>query len=180
MKLRRSVPVLALVGGLCLSLTACSSSASMQTTTTTTTMSPSTITPIPAGDLSPAGTANKAPQVVVPTSAAPKNLEVSDLITGTGPKAVDGDSVQVQYVLATYSSGGVVQSSWTSQPFTFTLGARQVIKGWDLGVVGMQAGGRRELIIPASLGYGAQSPGPGIGVNDTLVFVVDCISVTAG
>ena len=79
----------------------------------------------------------------------------------------------VQYVLATYSSDKVIQSSWTSQPFTFTLGAGQVIPGWDKGVVGMKVGGRRELIIPPSLGYGSQSPGAGIAANDTLVFVID-------
>jgi peptidylprolyl isomerase len=92
---------------------------------------------------------------------------------GSGPAAKAGDNVTVQYVLATYSSGKVVQSSWTSQPFTFVLGEGQVIPGWDKGVVGMKAGGRRELVIPPSLGYGAQSPGSGIAANDTLVFVVD-------
>ena len=71
-----------------------------------------------------------------------------------------------------------MQSSWTSQPFSFTLGAGQVIEGWDLGVAGMQAGGLRELIIPASLGYGNQSPGAGITAGDTLVFVIDCLSIT--
>jgi FKBP-type peptidyl-prolyl cis-trans isomerase len=109
----------------------------------------------------------------VPSGTPPTQLESADLITGTGPAAKDGDSLTVQYVLATYSSGKVVQSSWTSQPFTFTLGEGQVIPGWDKGVVGMMAGGRRELIIPPSLGYGAQSPGPGIAANDTLVFVID-------
>jgi len=92
---------------------------------------------------------------------------------GTGPAAKDGDNLTVQYVLATYSSGKVVQSSWTNAPFPFTLGEGQVIPGWDKGVVGMKAGGRRELIIPPSLGYGSQSPGPGIAANDTLVFVID-------
>jgi FKBP-type peptidyl-prolyl cis-trans isomerase len=80
-------------------------------------------------------------------------------------------------VLATYSSRKVIQSSWTSNPFTFTLGQGQVIAGWDKGVVGMRVGGRRELIIPPSLGYGAQSPGAGIAANDTLVFVVDLLKV---
>ena len=84
----------------------------------------------------------------------------------------------VQYVLATYSSGKVIQSSWTSQPFTFTLGEGQVIKGWDEGVVGMKVGGRRELIIPPALGYGAKSPrGAGISANDTLVFGIDLLKV---
>jgi peptidylprolyl isomerase len=113
----------------------------------------------------------------VPTGTPPTALESSDLITGTGAGAANGDTVQVQYVLATYSSGKVIQSSWTSQPFSFTLGQGQVIKGWDEGVVGMKAGGRRELIIPPSLGYGAQSPGAGIAANDTLVFVIDLLKI---
>jgi len=128
---------------------------------------------IPSQDLSPAGTSGTAPSIVVPKGAPPNQLETSDLITGTGPSAQPGDSVTVQYVLATYSTGQVVQSSWTSQPFTFTLGEGQVIKGWDMGVVGMQVGGRRELIIPPNDGYGARSPGAGIAKNDTLVFIVD-------
>ena len=132
---------------------------------------------IPAADQSPAGTAGHAPTVTVPTSTPPTSLESADLITGTGAAAAPGDNVTVQYVLATYSSGKVVQSSWTSQPFTFQLGAGQVIPGWDKGVVGMKVGGRRELIIPSSLGYGAQSPGPGIAANDTLVFVIDLLKV---
>jgi peptidylprolyl isomerase len=102
---------------------------------------------------------------------------MTDLIVGTGPLAEDGDSITVQYVLATYSSRKVIQSSWTSSPFTFKLGEAQVIPGWDKGVVGMRVGGRRELIIPPALGYGAQSPGAGIAANDTLVFVVDLLKV---
>jgi peptidylprolyl isomerase len=109
----------------------------------------------------------------VPSGSAPTQLESADLITGTGAVAADGDNVTVQYVLATYSSHKVIQSSWTSQPFQFVLGEGQVIPGWDKGVVGMRVGGRRELIIPPALGYGAQSPGPGIAANDTLVFVID-------
>src|SRR6202044_1764519 len=124
-----------------------------------------------------AGTAGQAPTVTVPSGTPPTTLESSDLITGTGKAAANGDSVTVQYVLATYSSGKVVQSSWTSQPFSFTLGEGQVIKGWDEGVVGMKVGGRRELIIPPTLGYGSSSPGSGIAANDTLVFVVDLLKV---
>jgi peptidylprolyl isomerase len=96
---------------------------------------------------------------------------------GKGPAAAAGDSISVQYVLATYSARKVIQSSWTSQPFQFTLGEGQVIPGWDQGVMGMKVGGRRELIIPPSLGYGAQSPGAGIAANDTLVFVVDLLKI---
>jgi peptidylprolyl isomerase len=136
------------------------------------------ILPIPAADRSPAGTAGKAPTVTVPSGTPPKSLQSADLIAGTGATAVPGDNVTVQYVLATYSSGKVVQSSWASQPFTFELGAGKVIPGWDKGVVGMKVGGRRELIIPPSLGYGDQSPGPGIASNDTLVFVIDLLKVS--
>ena len=166
-----------------LALAGCSSSSSSGSSTTPTTAAAATPTTsgppstIPTADLSAAGTAGKAPTVTVPSGKPPTTLETADLITGTGPAAKTGDSVTVQYVLATYSSGKTIQSSWTSQPFTFTLGAGQVIPGWDQGVAGMQAGGRRELIIPPSLGYGAQSPGAGIAANDTLVFVVDLLKI---
>jgi len=146
--------------------------------TTSTTAAPTTIASIPPQDRSPAGTAGTAPTVIVPSGAPPKELESADLITGTGAVAQAGDQLTMQYVLATYSSGKVIQSSWTSQPFQFTLGEGQVIPGWDKGVVGMQVGGRRELIIPPSLGYGARSPGAGIAVNDTLVFVVDLLQIS--
>jgi peptidylprolyl isomerase len=157
--------------------------------TTTTTAAPTSTTgtapagaaggvsTIPSADRSPAGTSGKAPTVVVPTSAAPTQLESADLITGTGAVAKSGDTVTVQYVLATYSSKAVVQSSWTSKSFSFTIGQGQVISGWDRGVPGMQVGGRRELIIPPSLGYGAVSQGPGIAANDTLVFVIDLLKI---
>jgi len=168
-----------------LGLTACSGTSSSSSTTATT-AAPSTPpttsgppTTIPTADVSPAGTAGTAPAITVPSGSPPTQLQMADLITGTGPAAKAGDSVTVQYVLATYSSGKTIQSSWTGQPFTFTLDAtpEQVIPGWDQGVVGMQVGGRRELIIPPSLGYGAQSPGPGIAANDTLVFIVDLLKI---
>ena len=147
---------------------------------TTTTVPPTTVPPtiaaIPAADLSPAGTAGKAPTVVVPSGSPPTQLESADLITGTGAAAKTGDSLTVQYVLATYSSRKTVQSSWTSQPFTFTLG-QGVIQGWDQGVVGMKVGGRRELIVPPSLGYGSSAQGPGIAANDTLVFIIDLVKI---
>jgi peptidylprolyl isomerase len=150
------------------------------TTTTvagsTTTTVPPTIGAIPAADLSPAGTAGKAPTAVVPAGSPPTQLESADLITGTGAAAKTGDALTVQYVLATYSSRKTVQSSWTSQPFTFTLG-QGVIQGWDQGVVGMKVGGRRELIVPPSLGYGSTAQGAGIAANDTLVFIIDLVKI---
>jgi FKBP-type peptidyl-prolyl cis-trans isomerase len=165
---------LVVLGASLLGLAGCSSSPSTSSTTTTT-----TIAKIPVADRSPAGTSGKEPTVTVPAGAPPKQLESADLIVGTGPAAKPGDSVTVQYVLATYSSRKVIQASWTSQPFTFTLDAspEMVIPGWDKGVVGMKVGGRRELIIPPSLGYGANSPGAGIAANDTLVFMVDLLKI---
>jgi peptidylprolyl isomerase len=157
-------------------------SGSSGTTTTTAAPGSSALTaigPIPAADVSPAGTAGHAPTVKVPTGPPPSAMESADLIVGTGREAAPGDKVTVQYVLATYSAGAVIQSSWTSGPFSFTLGAGQVIPGWDKGVVGMHVGGRRELIIPPSLGYGANPPpgAQGIAANDTLVFVIDLLSI---
>ncbi len=131
---RYRLSLIAAISLAAVAFSACSSSSSTINSSTSTTVNASAIAPIPAGVLSPAGTAGKEPQVVVPSTPAPSRLEVADLITGTGPKAKAGDKVEVQYVLATYSSGGVVQSSWTSQPFSFTLGAGEVIKGWDLGL----------------------------------------------
>jgi len=132
---------------------------------------------IPAAAVSAAGTWGTAPTVTVPSGPPPTTLQSADLIVGKGPIAQSSDKVTVQYVLATYSSHKEVQSSWTSQPFTFTLGSGQVIPGWDQGVLGMKVGGRRELIIPADLAYKSRSPGPGIASNDTLVFVIDLTMV---
>jgi peptidylprolyl isomerase len=124
-----------------------------------------------------AGTFGTAPPTVtVPTGAPPTVLEASDLITGRGPAAKKGDTITVQYVLVSYATGQVIQSSWTSMSFSFTLGVGQVIAGWDQGVAGMKAGGRRELIIPPALGYGAQAQ-QGIPANSTLVFIVDLLKI---
>ncbi len=77
-------------------------------------------------------------------------MELDNLITGTGAVAQQNDTVELQYVLATYSTRKVVQSSWTSSPFTTPLTDSSVIPGFFDGVVGMRVGGRRELVIPPS------------------------------
>ena len=164
-----------------LALAGCSSSSPSPSTTASTSAaaeSGATVATVPVKGPSPAGKFGTAPTITVPLGSPPTHLESTELIVGTGPAAEPGDTVTVQYVLATYSSGKVIQSSWTSQPFTFVLGEGQVIKGWDDGVVGMRVGGRRELVIPPDLGYGASSPGAGIAANDTLVFVVDLLKVS--
>jgi peptidylprolyl isomerase len=180
----RSWSLAALVGlAGALGLASCSSgsntgSSNATTTTSTARSARATIGTIPAADRSLAGTAGTAPTATVPSGSPPTQLESADLIKGTGATAADGNTVTVQYVLATYSADKVIQSSWTSQPFTFVLGEAQVIPGWDQGVVGMQVGGRRELIIPPSLGYKNVAAGPGIAANDTLIFVIDLLHVS--
>jgi peptidylprolyl isomerase len=118
------------------------------------------------------------PAVTVPKGPAPKQLVVKDLIKGTGAVAQSGSQVTVQYVGVDYKTGKQFDASWDrGQPFPFQLGGGQVIPGWDKGVAGMRIGGRRELIIPASLAYGAQGQPPVIGPNATLVFVIDLLGV---
>jgi peptidylprolyl isomerase len=104
----------------------------------------------------------------------PGQMVVKDLKKGTGKTAKAGDTVSVQYVGALYHNNEVFDNSWDKgQPFSFPLGKGQVIQGWDKGVEGMKVGGRRELVIPPDLGYGAQGAGGAIGPNETLVFVID-------
>jgi peptidylprolyl isomerase len=118
------------------------------------------------------------PKVVVPKGAAPKKLVSKELIKGTGAVAKPGDEVTVQYVGVDYKTGKQFDASWDrGEPFTFTLGAGQVIPGWDKGVAGMKVGGRRELVIPPGLAYGSAGAPPAIAPNATLVFVIDLLGV---
>ncbi len=102
-----------------------------------------------------------------------------DLITGTGKTATNGSTITVNYVGVLYKTGKQFDASWSrGQPFTIPLSAGQVIPGWVQGIQGMKVGGRRELIIPPSLGYGAKGAGASIPPNSTLIFVVDLLSVS--
>ena len=122
------------------------------------------------------GPLSKAPAVTPPSGAAPSKLVIKDLIVGTGPEAKAGQSVTVNYVGVLFHGGKQFDASWKrNEPFTFTLGQGQVIKGWDQGVPGMKVGGRRELVIPASLAYGAKGSPPAIPANAPLVFVIDLL-----
>src|SRR5690349_11955995 len=114
------------------------------------------------------------PQVKKQQGAPPTELVANDLEEGTGPAAKAGDEVSVQYVGVNYKSGKEFDASWSrGEPFTFALGSGMVIPGWEEGVEGMKVGGRRELIIPPELGYGAAGSPPAIPPNETLVFVID-------
>ncbi len=125
-------------------------------------------------------TVPNGPTVELPSGPAPTQLVVKDLKTGNGAEAKSGDQVSVQYIGVLYDNGSKFDSSYDhGQPFSFKLGGGQVIPGWDQGVAGMKVGGRRELIIPPGLAYGAQGQPPTIPANATLVFVIDLVSVGA-
>lgn len=142
---------------------------STSTSTTASATTPTISTPKPPSPLS------KKPAVTVPTGAAPKQLVIKDLIKGTGTAAKAGSNLTVNYVGVLYQGGKEFDSSWKrSQTFPFVLGQGSVIPGWDKGLVGMKAGGRRELIIPSSLAYGPRGTA-GIPPNSPLVFVVDLL-----
>jgi peptidylprolyl isomerase len=115
------------------------------------------------------------PEIPKPSGDPPAELQTQDIVEGKGPAAKAGDTVQMQYVGHSWSTGEQFDSSWDSgRPYTFHLGSGGVIPGWDQGIVGMREGGRRLLIIPPDLGYGAGGAGGGlIAPNETLVFVVD-------
>jgi peptidylprolyl isomerase len=107
----------------------------------------------------------------------PTKLVTKDLKKGHGPPAKSGDKLTVNYVGVSCSTGKAFDASYPRhKAFPVTIGQGQVIPGWDQGLVGMRAGGRRELIIPASLGYGATGSGP-IKPNETLIFVVDLVKI---
>lgn len=136
-------------------------------TTTTTASTPKT------------GPLSTKPKVSVPAGAAPKTLVVKDLIKGTGKTATAGSTITVNYVGVLYKGGKEFDSSWKrNQPFSTALSSGNVITGWVKGLAGMKVGGRRELIIPPSQGYGKAGSPPTIPANATLVFVVDLLAVS--
>lgn len=123
-------------------------------------------------------TAPQKPAVEIVDGPLPTELVTEDLAVGDGPEAKPGDTVAVHYVGVSQSTGREFDNSYDrGQPLRFGLGAGQVISGWDTGVVGMRIGGRRRLVIPPHLGYGAQGAGGVIAPNETLVFVCDLVGV---
>lgn len=129
-------------------------------------------TPLPAA-------LNTKPKVVPPSGPPPKKLVVKDLIKGTGPVATPGSTVTVQYVGVLYKGAKQFDASWndgSGKPISLPLTG--VIKGWQQGIPGMRVGGRRELIIPSNLGYGAAGSGSKIPPNSALVFVIDLHAVS--
>lgn len=121
----------------------------------------------------------KKPGIPKPEGEPGDELVVKDLVVGKGPAVKGGDSLTVRYVGVSYSTGEEFDASWKTEEnaFPFALGQGMVIPGWDQGIVGMKAGGRRQLVIPPDLGYGDEGSPPNIKGGETLVFVVDLKSI---
>lgn len=102
--------------------------------------------------------------------------KIEDLVSGKGPEAVRGKTVQVHYT-GWLTDGTKFDSSVGGAPFSFQLGAGEVIEGWDRGVAGMKVGGKRKLTLPPELGYGSRGAPPAIPPDATLVFEVELLAV---
>ena len=117
------------------------------------------------------------PEVQIPDEL-PTTLVINDLVEGEGPAAANGDTVLVHYVGVRSEDGVEFDNSYDrGSPFPVTLGTGSVIAGWDQGLVGVKAGGQRQLDIPADLAYGDADRGT-IRPGDALTFVIDVVSVT--
>ncbi|MCC6552828.1 MAG: FKBP-type peptidyl-prolyl cis-trans isomerase [Polyangiaceae bacterium] len=107
----------------------------------------------------------------------PPDLIKEDVKVGDGAEAKDGDTVRVHYTGRLAKNGVQFDSSVGKDPFKFTIGGGQVIKGWDQGVVGMKVGGKRKLTIPSKLGYGDHGSPPKIPGKATLVFDIELLGI---
>ncbi len=159
---------------LCLALLAsCGSSKPSSATSATNSSATSGTDPNASGGVT-------KPSVKIP-STLPTKLVITDLTEGTGDAAKVGDELTVNYVGVRSADGKEFDNSYDKgSPFTLTLGKGGVIKGWDQGLVGMKAGGRRQLDIPTDLAYGQNPQGTIIKPGDALSFVIDLLSITPG
>lgn len=130
-----------------------------------------------AEDIGVEGGFGTPPTITLPDDCdPPTQLITEDLVAGSGPGAQPGQELTMNYTLITWSDRKKLDSSFDrNEPFPLTLGAGQVIEGWDTGLVGVQQGARRLLIVPPDLGYG--QGGRGIAPNETLVFVTDAVRI---
>jgi len=133
----------------------------------------------PKGERAPAG-GGFSTELGIDTTALTKTasgLRYVDVTKGQGEEAASGRAVTVHYTGWLPNGKKFDSSRDRNEPFTFTIGAQQVIAGWDEGVAGMLVGGRRKLVIPPELGYGATGAPPDIPPNSTLVFDVELLDV---
>ncbi len=139
---------------------------------------------IPTTTISQATTTNKQTEQPMqdeqpqeqPEPVTPK-LQTEILQEGTGAEAINGNTVSVHYTGLLEDGTKFDSSLDRGQPFSFTLGSGQVIKGWDLGVLGMKVGEKRKLTIPSELGYGERGAGASIPPNATLIFEVELLGI---
>jgi peptidylprolyl isomerase len=154
------------------------------TPSTSPTAAPAPPAPKRCAKIKPNPPAKGEPRIPDVNGKAPTKLVTKDIKVGHGPAAKSGDNIIVKYVGVACSTGQVFDASYTDpvntttkkHDFPLALGKGQVIPGWDQGLVGMKAGGVRELIIPASLAYGSKGQGS-IKGNETLIFVVTMVKV---
>jgi len=119
--------------------------------------------------------AGEAPTITPPSGDAPTALIAEDVIVGSGTEVVATSTVTLHYTLMKWSDGSILESSWSSgTPSTFQLSG--LIQGWQLGLPGAKVGGRRLLVLPPALGYGAMAGHP--LEKDTLIFAIDIIAVS--
>jgi FKBP-type peptidyl-prolyl cis-trans isomerase len=182
---RRTAPRLLLALAVSLSLAACGGDAgdaapaaeepAGQSTTQACETRPATAEPAPSVTTDQ----TLAPEVPASDAPPPCDVVVSDVLVGNGAEAVDGSTVAVKYVGAFYETGEEFDSSWSrgaEETLPVTLGAGQVIPGFEQGITGMREGGRRMVTIPSDLAYGDQGRGA-IPGGATLVFVLDLVQV---
>jgi peptidylprolyl isomerase len=128
-------------------------------------------------EVAQAGAAALGGEIVAPRERMTSSgLLITDLVEGEGAEATAGQTVVVNY-RGTLENGREFDSSYGRGPFRFPLGAGRVIQGWDEGVAGMKVGGKRKLVIPPELGYGARGAGGVIPPNATLIFEVELVDV---
>ena len=194
MKTRARVAAAALISLSVLAVSACgsddkasddtSSSSSNSSTDATTTETAEGGSPQADGpectvdDIKVDGAFGETPTITIPDNCTPPTTLLSeDLVKGTGPEAKAGDTVETNYHLVTWSDKEVLDSSFErGQTFPLeNLGNAPVIDGWNQGLIGIQEGTRRLLVVPPDLGYG--QGGNGVAPNETLVFVVDAVSI---
>ena len=169
------VAFVAVVGGVYLVGGGSDDSPTSSTSTTAAGVTTTTIDPN-----APTTTAPPKPTVSVP-GTDPTELKVTTLREGTGEASKVGDTLDVHYLGVLSKDGKEFDNSYDrGQPFTLTLGAGQVIPGWDQGLVGVKVGGQYQIDIPGDLAYGAAGRGDAIPPNAGLTFVVDIMSITPG